>query len=105
MIQENIGKRFEAMKPGHSHEFLLSEADMDIQACVFEAVKTLAAPEELRPLQDNFDYDPVYREWGFDGYYFKGPKALVDPGVWIQKICGWLQVNYPDGPYWAMKQS
>ena len=78
---------------------------MDIQTCVLEAVETLEAPEELRPLQDNFDYDPVYREWGFDGYFFKDPKALVDPGVLVQQICGWLQVNYPNGPLWAMKES
>jgi hypothetical protein len=93
------------MKPDHTHEFLLSEAGMDLQACVLAAVKTLGAPEELRPLQNNFDYDPVYREWGFDGYYFKGPKALVDPVVLVQNICDWLQVNYPDGPLWAMKPS
>jgi len=93
------------MKPGHSHKFLLSEVGMDIKACVSEAVKTLGYPEELRPLQDNFDYDPVCREWGFDGYYFKGTKALVDPGVWVQRICDWLQDNYPDGHLWAMKQS
>ena len=78
---------------------------MYIQTCVLEAVETLGAPEELRPLQNNFDYDPVYREWGFDGYFFKGPKTLVDPGVWVQQICDWLQVNYPKGPLWAMKKS
>ena len=77
---------------------------MDIQTCVLEAVETLEAPEELRPLQDNFDYDPVYREWGFDGCFFKGPKALVEPGVWVQQICDWLKVNYPNGPLWAMKK-
>ncbi len=91
------------MEPGHRRkDFPKMEAHMDIQECVLEAVETLGAPEELRRLQDNFDYDPVYREWGFDGYFFKGPKALVDPGVWVQKICDWLQVNYPDGPLWAM---
>ena len=76
-----------------------------MQECVLEVVETLGAPEEMRRLRDNFDYDPVYREWGFDGYYFKGSKVLEDPGVWVQKICDWLQVNYPNGPLWALEES
>jgi hypothetical protein len=24
--------------------------------------------------------------------------------VWVQKICDWLQVNYPDGPLWALEE-
>jgi hypothetical protein len=39
---------------------------MDIQDWAREVVDTLAGPDELRRLLDNFDYDPVYREWGFD---------------------------------------
>jgi hypothetical protein len=92
----------------HSHpnkDFPAMEVNLEILECVQEAVKTLGVPEELRHLQDNFDYDPFYREWGFDGYFFKGPKALVDPGVWVQKICDRLQLNYPDGPFWAMEES
>ncbi len=91
------------MEPGHPKKYNTATAtELDTKECVQEAVETLGAPEELRRLRDNFDYDPVYREWGFDGYYFKGPKALMDPGVWVQKICDWLQVNYPDGPIWTM---
>lgn len=94
------------MEPGHPKEYCTATvADMDSRECVLEAVETLGAPEELYCLRDNFDYDPVYREWGFDGYCFKGTKALMDPGLWVQKICDWLQVNYPDGPLWAMKKS
>ena len=78
---------------------------MDIQDCVVEAVQALGAPEELRRLQDNFNFDPVYREWGFDGYFFRGPKALVEPQVWVQKICDWLQINYPRGPLWPLEGS
>jgi hypothetical protein len=80
-------------------------ANLDTQTCVLEAVETLGVPEELHRMKDNFDYDPVYREWGFDGYYFKGPKALIDPVVWVQKICDWLQANYPAGPLWVMEES
>ena len=94
------------MEPGHLNESLPAKAaGPDMHDCVREALVTLGAPEELRRLRENFGYDPVYREWGFDGYYFKGPKALVDPGVWVQKICDWLQVNYPDGPFWTMEES
>jgi hypothetical protein len=92
------------MEPGHL-DASLPPTPADIHDCVLEAVEILGTPQELRGLQANFDYDPVYREWGFDGYYFKGPKALVDPGVWVQKICDWLQVNYPDGPLWGMEES
>ena len=93
------------MEQTHSDESLSPTAGPEMHDCVLEAVATLGAPEELRRLRKNFDYDPVCREWGFDGYYFKGPKTLVDPGVWVQKICDWLQVNYPDGPLWAMAES
>ena len=94
------------MEPGHLNESLPAMAsDTDMHDCVLEAVTTLGAPEELRRWRENFDYDPVYREWGFDGYYFRGPKVLVDPGVWVQKICDWLQANYPDGPLWTMEES
>ena len=93
------------MEPGYLNESLPAKAvGADVIDCVLEAVATLGAPEEMRRLRDNFDYDPVYQEWGFDGYYFKGTKALVDPGVWVQKICDWLQVNYPDGPLWALEE-
>ena len=94
------------MESGHLNESLpTTTAGAAMQECVQEAVETLGAPEEMRRLQDSFDYDPVYREWGFDGYYFKGSKALEDPRVWVQKICDWLQVNYPDGPLWALEES
>jgi hypothetical protein len=78
---------------------------MDIRACVMEALETLGAPEALRRLRNNFDYDPVCGEWGFDGYYFKGQKALTDPGVWIEMICDWLQAAYPHGPLWPGQES
>jgi hypothetical protein len=94
------------MAPGKPNEYSpATEAAMDIKDWVREAMETLGAPEELRRLGDNFDYDPIYGEWGFDGYYFKGPKALTDPGVWVKKICDWLQVNYPDGPLWTAEES
>jgi hypothetical protein len=100
------GKGFEDMEPNHPKDYgTAAAAGMGIQACVLEAVDTLGAPEELRRMRDNFDYDPVYREWGFDGYCFKGSKALADPGAWVQKICDWLQANYPNGPFWAMGKS
>jgi hypothetical protein len=94
------------MEPGRLDESLPATlAGTNIRDCVLEAVATLGAPEELRRLRGHFDDDPVCREWGFDGYYFKGPKALLDPGVWVQKICDRLHVNYPDGPFWGMEES
>ena len=93
------------MEPGHLIKASSAKtAGADVRECVLEAVTALGAPEEMRRLRESFDYDPVYHEWGFDGYYFKGAKALVDPGVWVQKICDWLQVNYPDGPLWALEE-
>ena len=85
------------MEPVQTNYLRATNAAMDIQERVREAVETLGAPDELRRRLDNFDCDPVYREWGFDGYYFKGPKSEADTGMWVQKICDWLQVNYPDG--------
>ena len=82
----------------------VSELMMEIHDCVREAVESLGVPQELRGLQNNFDYDPVCREWGFDGFFFKGPKALTDPRLWVERICEWLQVNYPDGPIWAVPE-
>lgn len=93
------------MGPGYLYESLpATKAGTDIHNCVLEAVATLRAPEELRCWQENFTYDPICREWGFDGYYFKGPKVQVDPRTWVEKICDWLQVNYPDGPLWGIEE-
>ncbi len=94
------------MEPGYRDESWPAMASgTDIQEFVLEALETLGAPEELRRLQENFDYDPVHLQWGFDGYYLKGPKALEDPRVWVQKICDWLQANYPHGPLRVAEES
>jgi hypothetical protein len=93
------------MQPGHLKESLSATDTTDIKKFVLEAIAALGAPEDVYGLRENFDYDPVYREWGFDGYYFKGSKAQVEPEVWVQKICDWLQVNYPDGPLWNLEES
>jgi hypothetical protein len=61
-------------------------AGTNIRDCVLEAVATLGPPEELRRLREHFDYDPVYREWGFDGYYFKGLKPRWIPGCGCRKF-------------------
>lgn len=59
------------MEPGHPNQYFATTLEgIDRHECVLEAVKILRASWGMQPLQNNFGYDPVHRERGFDGYYF-----------------------------------
>jgi hypothetical protein len=72
---------------------------MGISDYVAEAVNELNAPA-VWLFRNKFDFDYAGQEWCFTGSCFKGPKSLADAREWVEKICGWLQYQYPDGqPY------
>jgi hypothetical protein len=74
------------------------EAGMELENYVIEAASALAAPAEVWLCRQNFNYDWSGGEWRFEGSCGKGPKALADMREWMERICGWLQFKYPQGP-------
>ncbi len=66
--------------------------------CVIEAANELKAPVEMGFFRSNFAFDHANQEWCFQGPCSKGPKTLAEAGEWVEKICGWLQYKYPEGP-------
>lgn len=77
---------------------------MEIPECVIEAASGLNTPVDLWLIRHHFDYDPANQEWRFQGACCKGPKSLADAREWVEKICGWLQYRYPEGPPDEVKQ-
>ncbi len=71
---------------------------MEITDYFIEAAIELDAPVDLWLFRNNFTYDQANQEWRFQGACSKGPKSLADAREWVEKICGWLQYNYPEGP-------
>jgi hypothetical protein len=72
---------------------------MDLVNYVFEAATALAAPAEVWLFRHNFNYDWHGQEWRFEGACAKGPKASTEiRQEWVERILGWLQFNYPQGP-------
>ncbi len=77
---------------------------MKISECVIEAASELNAPGDLWFIRHNFDYDLANQEWLFQGACGKRPKSLAEAREWVEKICGWLQYKYPEGPPDDMEQ-
>lgn len=73
-------------------------AEMKLENYVNEAAVALAAPQEVWLVRHNFNYDWRGQEWCFSGPCAKGTWALMDMREWVERICGWLQFNYPQGP-------
>ncbi|MFI5330164.1 MAG: hypothetical protein ACHQ2F_03900 [Desulfobaccales bacterium] len=71
---------------------------MGIPDYVIEAVSELRAPVGLWLFRNHFTYDWASQEWCFHGPYSKGPKTLAEVREWVERICGWLQYRYPEGP-------
>ncbi len=71
---------------------------MEISNCVIEAANELRAPVGLWLFRNHFAYDPASQEWGFHGPYSKGRKTMAETREWVERICGWLQYKYPEGP-------
>ena len=71
---------------------------MELENYVIEAAAALAAPAEIWLCRHNFDYDWNGQEWRFEGSCGKGPNALTELREWVERICGWLQYKYPQGP-------
>jgi hypothetical protein len=71
---------------------------MKVVDYVFEAAAALGAPAEVWSFRNSFNYDWSCQEWCFSGPSAKGPKALADMREWVERICGWLQSQYPTGP-------
>jgi hypothetical protein len=71
---------------------------MEITEYVIEAAHELKAPVELWLLRDKFVFDPESQEWCFRGPCSKGPKNFSEAREWVERICGWLQNKYPEGP-------
>jgi len=74
---------------------------LGISDYVIEATSKLSAPVERWLMRQNFYYDLAYQVWRFQGVCPKGPKILAEAREWVEKICGWLQYKYPDGPEWS----
>jgi hypothetical protein len=71
---------------------------MELENYVIEAAAALAAPPEVWLFRHNLNYDWSGQEWRFEGPYAKGPKALTEMREWLERILGWLQFKYPQGP-------
>jgi hypothetical protein len=71
---------------------------MGISPCFIEAARALNAPLELWPYRKNFDYDPAAQEWSFTEDYLDREESLTNLKEWMERMCGWLQYKYPDGP-------
>ncbi len=71
---------------------------MEIPEYIIEATNELKAPVELWIFRDHIAYDPASQEWCCHGPFAKGPKTLADAREWVERICGWLQCKYPEGP-------
>jgi hypothetical protein len=71
---------------------------MGIPDYVIEAANELRAPVELWLFRNHFAYDPASQEWCFHGPFSKVRQSLADAREWVERICGWLQHRYPEGP-------
>ena len=71
---------------------------MEVTDYVFEAAAALRAPVEVWLFRNNFTYDWSCQEWGFAGPCSRGPTTLTEMREWVERICGWLQDQYPGGP-------
>jgi hypothetical protein len=71
---------------------------MGIFPCIIEAALALNAPVELWPYRQNFAYDPAVQEWSFTADYLDQPETSTNLKEWTERMCGWLQYKYPDGP-------
>ncbi len=70
---------------------------MRIANCIFEAAMALEVPGELLMYPQIFVYDPADQEWRFTED-LEEPEILDHLKEWMEKMCGWLQYQYPDGP-------
>lgn len=89
------------MRLGRGDRFFLPgqvEGDMQVENYIIEAAVALAAPPKVWRLRTSFNYDGRGQEWCFEGPRAPGGQALTDVHEWAQRICGWLQFNYPLGP-------
>jgi hypothetical protein len=71
---------------------------MGITDYVIEAAQELRAPVDLWSFRNHFAYDAASQEWCFRGACSKWPKTLAETREWVERICGWLQYKYPEGP-------
>jgi hypothetical protein len=71
---------------------------MEVVDYVVEAATALRAPAEVWLFRNKFNYDWSCQEWSFEGPLSKGPKTLAEMREWVERICGWLQCQYPTGP-------
>ena len=76
----------------------LSKSTMVISRYIIEAAMALNAPVELWPYGENFDYDPAVQEWCFREDCLDQPASWTNLKEWMERMCGWLQYKYPDGP-------
>ena len=73
---------------------------METAYCVAQAVNALNIPDEIRQYWIHFKYNPYLEEWGFHGFVMKGRRSIEEVIEWVNRICSWLQCQYPQGPIW-----
>jgi hypothetical protein len=71
---------------------------MGIFPGIMEAALALRASVELWPYGRNVAYDPALQEWSFRADYADPPESQANLTEWMERMCGWLQYKYPDGP-------
>jgi hypothetical protein len=65
---------------------------------ILEAAQELQAPAELGFWRNFFVFETASQEWCFRGLGSQGFETLPDARQWVERICGWLQYKYPEGP-------
>jgi hypothetical protein len=73
---------------------------METAYCVAQAVNALNIPDEIRQYWIHFNYNPFLEEWDFHGFVMKGQRSIEEIIEWVNRICSWLQCQYPQGPQW-----
>jgi hypothetical protein len=73
---------------------------METAYCVAQAVNALNIPEEIRQYCIHINYNPYLEEWNFHGFIVKSRRSIEEIIEWVNRICSWLQCQYPRGPEW-----